>query len=112
MHLAIKRLSQTPEFLLIDGNRFNPYKKIPYQCVIQGDGKYASIAAASILAKTYRDDYMERIHNKYPNYDWCSNKGYPTQHHREAIKQYGPTEYHRRSFRLYPHDKQGSLFKI
>lgn len=110
MHLAIKRLDLTPELLLIDGNRFNPYKKIPHVCIIKGDEKYLSIAAASVLAKTYRDEYMIGLHKKYPYYQWEQNKGYPTENHRNAIKEYGATEYHRKSFRLYPYDKQGKLF--
>ena len=110
MHLAIARLDTNPDLLLIDGNRFNPYKKYDYKCIIKGDGKYASIAAASILAKTSRDDYMHRLHRKHPHYGWETNKGYPTEIHRQAIKDHGPTEYHRRSFRLYPVDKQGKLF--
>lgn len=110
MHLAIRRLDVTPSSLLIDGNRFNPIRRIPHHCIIKGDGKYASIAAASILAKTARDEYMKKIHDRYPDYDWCQNKGYPTRYHREAIKKYGPTRHHRMSFRLYPYDEQGELF--
>jgi ribonuclease HII len=111
MHLAIRRLDITPSSLLIDGNRFNPISSIPHHCIIKGDGKYASIAAASILAKTARDEFMKKLHGRYPYYDWCQNKGYPTRYHREAIKKYGPTRYHRMSFRLYPYDEQGDLFK-
>ena len=110
MHKAIKRLSVVPEYLLIDGNRFKPYKKIPYQCIIKGDSKIGSIAAASILAKTYRDSYMERKHKVYPNYGWITNKGYPTQEHRQAILSFGPTELHRKSFQLYPPPPQLALF--
>lgn len=100
MHLAIKQLQLMPQLLLIDGNRFTPYKKIPHKCVIQGDGIYASIAAASILAKTYRDDYMKALHHKFPRYNWAQNKGYATREHQEALDQYGPCRYHRTSFRL------------
>ncbi len=102
MHRAIENLKQTPELLLIDGNRFKPYKEIPYECIIKGDGKFLSIAAASILAKTYRDEFMENAHQKHPEYDWKSNKGYPTKKHREAIKQIGITDLHRKSFQLLP----------
>ena len=110
MHLAINRLKEIPDRLLIDGNRFKPYKKIEHHCIIKGDGKYTSIAAASILAKTHRDEYMMRADRKYPQYLWKQNMGYPTVRHRDAIKKHGPTEYHRMSFRLYPYDVQGSLF--
>ncbi|HIX26986.1 MAG TPA: ribonuclease HII [Candidatus Barnesiella excrementigallinarum] len=108
MHRAIEQLPVKPQHLLIDGNRFKPYPDIPHTCVIKGDGKYEAIAAASILAKTYRDDYMNRLHEEYPLYDWISNKGYPTKAHRAAIAQYGPTPYHRRSFQLL--DRQLSIF--
>lgn len=101
MHLALDQLNRSPEFILIDGNRFLPYKKTPHQCVVKGDGKYASIAAASILAKTYRDDYMLKIHEEYPVYDWKKNKGYPTKKHREALATHGTSPYHRQSFRLF-----------
>ena len=100
MHKAIKKLDVEPGFLLIDGNRFKPYKSIPYSCIIKGDGKFSAIAAASILAKTYRDDYMEKIHKKFPEYDWVNNKGYPTFKHRSAISEMGITPYHRKTFRL------------
>ncbi|MCG8700805.1 MAG: ribonuclease HII, partial [Bacteroidales bacterium] len=100
MHLAIDKLNIEPEHLLIDGNKFKPYKKIPHTCVIKGDGKYAPIAAASILAKTYRDEYMEKLHDEFPQYQWNSNKGYPTKRHRGAIEEFGLTGYHRRSFKL------------
>ena len=100
MHLAIKQLQPQPGLLLIDGNRFTRFKKIPHQCIIQGDGLYASIAAASILAKTYRDDYMKELHHKFPRYNWAKNKGYATREHQEALDQYGPCRYHRNSFRL------------
>ncbi len=100
MHLAIKKLDVQPQLLLIDGNRFTPYKKVPHQCIIQGDGLYASIAAASVLAKTYRDDYMKELHKKYPRYQWVTNKGYGTKEHQEALNKWGPCRYHRTSFRL------------
>lgn len=102
MHLAIKQLAIRPELLLVDGNRFVKYRRTPHQCIIKGDGKYAPIAAASILAKTYRDDYMRKLHEEFPNYGWDVNKGYSTMRHREAIRAYGTTCYHRRSFRLLP----------
>ncbi len=102
MHRSIDQLSRTPEFIAIDGNRFKPYGKIPYQCVVKGDSKYLHIAAASILAKTYRDDYMEELHTEFPDYDWLKNKGYPTLSHRAAIRKFGPTPFHRKSFRLLP----------
>ena len=100
MHRAIAQLSQIPEHLLIDGNRFKPYPDIPHTTVIKGDGKYLSIAAASILAKTYRDDYMHKLHLEFPHYAWQQNKGYPTRKHREAIRQLGITPYHRKSYNL------------
>lgn len=100
MHMAIMQLSEKPELLLIDGNRFPKYKRIPHKCIIGGDGIYASIAAASVLAKTYRDDYMKKLHLKYKRYNWASNKGYATKEHQEALKKYGPCRYHRQSFRL------------
>ncbi len=100
MHLALEQLSILPQFILIDGNRFKPYKNIPHQCVIQGDGKYYSIAAASILAKTYRDDYMQRLATEHPEYEWHTNKGYPTIKHRKAVLSHGMSPYHRRSFRV------------
>lgn len=110
MHHAISRLSVTPDRLLIDGNRFNSFKNMEHHCIIKGDGKYMSIAAASILAKTSRDAYMTRLDKKHPQYLWKQNMGYPTKAHREAIKQNGTTSYHRKSFRLYPYDPQGELF--
>ena len=100
MHLAIRQLAPQPQLLLIDGNRFIPFKKIPHKCVVQGDGIYASIAAASILAKTYRDDYMKALHDKFPQYNWIQNKGYATREHQAALDKYGPCKFHRRSFRL------------
>jgi len=98
MHRAIDLLTEIPEHLIIDGNRFTPYKNIPHSCIIKGDGKYMAIAAASILAKTHRDEYMEKMHVQYPLYDWNSNKGYPTEKHRKAIQEYGLTSLHRRTF--------------
>ncbi len=109
MHRAVDQLNQKPELLLIDGNRFNPYPNISHECIIKGDGKFLSIAAASVLAKTYRDEYMEKIHDEFPHYDWKSNKGYPTIKHRRAILEHGDCVYHRRSFTLLPAD-QLSLF--
>ncbi|MBT7654485.1 MAG: ribonuclease HII, partial [Flavobacteriaceae bacterium] len=102
MHTSIKELSKAPDFIAVDGNRFKPFLDIPHQTVIKGDGKYLHIAAASILAKTYRDAYMENIDKEYPMYNWKQNKGYPTKEHRAAIKKYGITKYHRKSFRLLP----------
>jgi len=100
MHRAVDQLNLTPEHLLIDGNRFKNYKEIPHTTVVKGDGKYLSIAAASILAKTYRDDYMNRLHEEFPVYDWDHNKGYPTKKHRAAIALHGTTPYHRMTFNL------------
>ena len=100
MHLALEKLKKTPEYILIDGNKFLPFKKIPHQCIVKGDGKYQNIAAASVLAKTYRDDYMKKIGYCFPEYKWNQNKGYPTKAHRNAIKKYGITSHHRRSFQL------------
>lgn len=100
MHRAVDALKLRPEHLIIDGNRFKPYHDIPYTTIVKGDGKMMSIAAASVLAKTYRDDFMNKISVEYPQYDWLSNKGYPTVKHRFAIKQYGTTPYHRLSFNL------------
>lgn len=101
MHRALDSLSIRPQAIIVDGNRFKPYAPgIPHTCIVKGDGKYLSIAAASILAKTYRDDYMDALAKEYPDYDWASNKGYPTKRHREAIKQYGITPYHRKSYNL------------
>ena len=100
MHRALDQLAVRPEAIIVDGNRFKPYRFIPYTTVVKGDGKYLSIAAASILAKTYRDDYMDRLALEYPQYDWTCNKGYPTRKHREAIAEYGITPYHRKTFKL------------
>ncbi len=102
MHRAVDALKVKPEFLLIDGNRFYPYPEIQHECIVKGDAKFASIAAASILAKTYRDDYMKIMDRQYPVYQWASNKGYPTKAHRDAIRNYGTTPLHRKSFQLLP----------
>ena len=100
MHRALDQLKVRPEAVIVDGNRFKPYGDLPYTTIVKGDGKYLSIAAASILAKTYRDDYMDQLAEEYPQYDWKSNKGYPTKKHRAAIKEYGITPYHRKSYNL------------
>jgi ribonuclease HII len=100
MHRALDKLKMRPEELIIDGNRFKPYRQIPYTTIVKGDGKYMSIAAASVLAKTYRDDYMLQLHKEYPVYGWDRNKGYPTKEHRAAIKEYGTTPYHRMTYNL------------
>lgn len=100
MHRALDALSVRPEAVIVDGNRFKPYRDLPYTTIVKGDGKYLSIAAASILAKTYRDDYMAELARQYPQYDWQSNKGYPTKKHREAIREFGITPFHRRSYNL------------
>ena len=100
MNRAVQKLKIAPEHLLIDGNRFRPQVKIPYTCMVKGDGRFFSIAAASVLAKTYRDDFMAKIHHEFPEYDWVKNKGYPTKKHRSAIRKLGATPYHRRTFRL------------
>ena len=102
MHRALDQLKVRPEAVIVDGNRFKPYRDLPYITIVKGDGKYLSIAAASILAKTYRDDYMDRLAEDYPQYDWKSNKGYPTKKHRQAIRECGITPFHRRSFTLLP----------
>ncbi len=102
MHLAVEQLKEKTQLLLIDGNRFIKYKKIPHRCIIKGDAIYASIAAASILAKTYRDEFMLKLHEEFPCYSWHTNKGYGTEEHRKAIEQYGLCRYHRKSFRLLP----------
>ena len=108
MHLAIDALQVSPELLLIDGNRFNTYKNVQHYCIVEGDGKYTSIAAASILAKTYRDDYMNQLHDEYPQYNWKRNKGYGTREHRDSIELHGLCKYHRKSFSIVP--RQFSLF--
>ncbi|WP_420552378.1 ribonuclease HII [Tenacibaculum aiptasiae] len=102
MHRSIEQLSTQPEFIIIDGNKFKPYKEVPYQTIVKGDAKFMSIAAASILAKTYRDEFMEKIHQEFPQYNWKKNKGYPTKEHRNAIREHGATPYHRKSFKLLP----------
>jgi ribonuclease HII len=101
MHLALDGLNHTPQYLLVDGNKFIPYKKVPYSCIVKGDATYQSIAAASILAKTHRDEYMQKIHAEFVHYGWDTNKGYATQFHRAAIKQHGICKHHRRSFTLF-----------
>lgn len=101
MHRALRGLKVVPQHILVDGNRFRPYEEIPHTCVVKGDSLYVSIAAASILAKTYRDEYMRKLHEEFPEYDWRQNKGYPTKRHREAIEKFGITEYHRKSFSLF-----------
>ncbi|MBW3517726.1 ribonuclease HII [Flavobacterium sp. NKUCC04_CG] len=102
MQLSLQKLDLTPEYIIVDGNRFYPIDEIPFQCIVKGDMKYLSIAAASILAKTYRDDYMNLIHEEFPMYNWKKNKGYPTKEHRDAIRAFGPCKYHRTTFRLLP----------
>lgn len=102
MHLSLQQLPVTPEFIIVDGNRFHTFCDIPYQTIVKGDAKYLSIATASILAKTYRDEVMLKLHEEFPMYHWDKNKGYPTKEHREAIRKYGPCKYHRKSFRLLP----------
>lgn len=102
MHHCIEKLNPVPNYIVVDGNRFKPINNIPYSTIIKGDSKYMSIAAASVIAKTYRDEYMNRIHEEFPMYNWKKNKGYPTLEHREAIRKYGATKYHRMSFRLLP----------
>lgn len=110
MHRSIDQLKVKPEFIIVDGNKFRPYPNIPSETIIKGDGKYLSIAAASVLAKTYRDLYMEKIHEEFPAYNWKKNKGYPTKEHRKAIKEIGSCEHHRQTFKLLP-DEQLELFK-
>jgi len=102
MHKSIKKLKVTPEFIIVDGNKFKPFKDIPYETIVKGDAKFMSIAAASILAKTYRDEFMEKIGEEFPQYNWKQNKGYPTKQHRNAIREFGITKYHRKTFRLLP----------
>lgn len=102
MHRSIDQLSVVPEFIIVDGNKFKPYHEVPYKTIVKGDAKFKSIAAASVLAKTYRDEFMERIHEEFPVYNWKKNKGYPTQEHRSAITASGATKYHRMSFKLLP----------
>ena len=102
MHRSIAQLSVQPEFIIVDGNKFKPYKEVPHQTIVKGDAKFMSIAAASVLAKTYRDEFMEKIHQEFPQYNWKKNKGYPTKEHRNAIREFGATPYHRKSFKLLP----------
>jgi ribonuclease HII len=102
MHKSIEQLNISPKYIIVDGNRFKPLNDIPFETIIKGDSKYSSIAAASVLAKTYRDAYMEEIHNEFPMYNWKQNKGYPTKEHRNAIREFGITKYHRKTFRLLP----------
>jgi ribonuclease HII len=110
MHKAIDKLTIRPHHIIVDGNKFLPYKNVPHECIVKGDSIYTSIAAASILAKTYRDEYMIKLHKKWPMYHWDSNKGYATEAHRDAIMQYGVCTYHRKSFQLLPVPEQLSLF--
>ncbi|UJH66477.1 ribonuclease HII [Allomuricauda sp. SCSIO 65647] len=102
MHRALDQLTCKVNFIIVDGNRFKPYGKIPHECIVKGDGKYLSIAGASVLAKTHRDEYMTRLHKEFPMYNWKQNKGYPTKEHREAIRKFGLTKYHRKSFKQLP----------
>ena len=102
MHGAIEQLKIQPDFIIVDGNKFNPYREIPHETIVKGDAKFMSIAAASILAKTYRDEYMAKIHDEFPQYNWKRNKGYPTKEHRNAIREFGATPYHRKTFKLLP----------
>ncbi len=101
MHRAISKLTQLPEFIAVDGNRFKPYAAIPHECIIKGDAKFLHIAAASVLAKTHRDEFMSNLHELFPYYNWHKNKGYPTREHRDAIQKHGPCSFHRKSFQLY-----------
>lgn len=112
MHRALDALSIRPEAIIVDGNRFKPYHDVLHTTIVKGDGKYLSIAAASILAKTYRDDYMKAIAEEFPQYDWQSNKGYPTKKHRAAIKEYGISPYHRKSFTLFPPEELSIDFEM
>ena len=102
MHRSIEQLSPQPAFIIVDGNKFKTYKEIPHKTIVKGDAKFMSIAAASVLAKTYRDEYMEKIHQEFPQYNWFKNKGYPTKEHRNAIREFGTTPYHRMTFKLLP----------
>lgn len=111
MHKALSKLQKKFEYIIVDGNRFHPYKRIPHKCIVKGDGKYLSIAAASILAKTERDLYMLKIHKEFPHYNWNKNKGYPTKEHRKAIEKYGISKYHRKSFGICQNAVQLSLFE-
>ncbi len=109
MHRALAALAIEPEVIIVDGNRFTPYKNIPFTTIVKGDGKYQAIAAASILAKTFRDEYMEHLAKEFPVYDWANNKGYPTAKHRSALRKYGASPYHRKSFNLF---SEGNLFDL
>ena len=111
MHRAIDELKTIPEFIIVDGNKFRPYKEIPSETIVKGDGKYLSIAAASVLAKTYRDFYMENIHEEFPAYNWKKNKGYPTKEHRQAIRETGSCVHHRKTFKLLPDEQLSLVFK-
>lgn len=111
MHKALANIKKKIEKIIVDGNRFHSFKKIPHQCIVKGDGKYYAIAAASILAKTERDMYMVKIHDEFPHYNWKKNKGYPTKEHRKAIKKYGICKYHRKSFGICQSSKQLNLFE-
>jgi ribonuclease HII len=113
MHLALNKLNSVPELLLVDGNRFKRYKKLPHQCIVKGDGMYASIAAASVLAKTYRDEYMENLHDKFQMYFWNKNKRYGTREHRSAIEVHGLCRYHRKSFNIWPEfeNEEGTIIE-
>ncbi|MEE9408038.1 MAG: ribonuclease HII [Polaribacter sp.] len=102
MHRSIEMLKIQPEFIIVDGNKFRNYKDIPHETIVKGDAKFMSIAAASVLAKTYRDEYMKKIHQEFPMYNWQKNKGYPTKEHRNAIREFGATDYHRKTFKLLP----------
>ncbi len=109
MHRALDQLTLRPQAVIVDGNKFKPYRQLPHTCIVKGDAKFMAIAAASILAKTYRDDYMNRLAGEYPQYDWLSNKGYPTKKHRDAIREYGPSPYHRMSYNLLGDPQELSL---
>jgi len=102
MHRSIAQLNPAPEYIIVDGNKFKPFEKIPHETIVKGDAKFLSIAAASVLAKTYRDEFMEKIHQEFPMYNWKKNKGYPTKEHRQAIREFGITTYHRKTFKLLP----------
>jgi len=106
MHLAIQKLNPSPEYILVDGNRFAPYLDIPHKCMIKGDARFLNIAAASVLAKTERDDFMKKLHSKFPDYGWDTNKGYPTKKHRKGIQSVGVSQWHRKSFTLLPTQTQ------
>lgn len=111
MQISIGKLKIKPEFIIVDGNKFKPYKDIPFETIVKGDAKYKSIAAASVLAKTYRDEFMCKIGAKFPDYFWDKNKGYPTKQHRDAIREFGVTKYHRKTFRLLPEQLKLDLYK-